>query len=336
MTNQELYGRKGRIITDQDAKDITRVEELAYDLKIAEVMTTDVLSLTPDQKMADLLELLRTKHISGAPVVRAEELVGIISLEDLIRAMCDQDLDSPISKYMTSDVISLKPTEPVVEAIEMFTKARVGRLPVVDDYGKLVGMITKGDITRGVLVALQKDYQEEEVRRYRASHLFEDINSNRTTLVLRYQIAARDFTRAGNASSSIKRALLRLGASPQIARRCGIAIYEAEINLVIHTTNGGLIRVEIEPHRILMQAIDEGPGIEDINKALQAGYSTASEQIRELGFGAGMGLINIQRCVDKMHLQSEWGKGTKLEMKIYLQPEDQFRESGYFHGDSGT
>jgi anti-sigma regulatory factor (Ser/Thr protein kinase) len=87
-----------------------------------------------------------------------------------------------------------------------------------------------------------------------------------------------------------------------------------------------MIRVEIEPHRILMQAIDNGPGIDDIEKALQAGYSTATEEIRELGFGAGMGLINIQRCVDKMTLDSVPGKGTKLDMKIYLQPEESLRE----------
>jgi hypothetical protein len=84
----------------------------------------------------------------------------------------------------------------------------------------------------------KKDYREEEIRRYRASHLFEDIISDRTSLILRYRIKARDFTQGGNASSNIKRALLRLGANPQLARRCGIAIYEAEMNLIIHTIDG--------------------------------------------------------------------------------------------------
>jgi anti-sigma regulatory factor (Ser/Thr protein kinase) len=88
-----------------------------------------------------------------------------------------------------------------------------------------------------------------------------------------------------------------------------------------------MIKVEIEPHRILMKAVDDGPGIPDINLALQAGYSTATEAIRELGFGAGMGLPNIQRCVDRMLLESEPGKGTRLEMYIYLQEQDSFRES---------
>jgi anti-sigma regulatory factor (Ser/Thr protein kinase) len=227
----------------------------------------------------------------------------------------------------------MKTFDPVVEAIRTFTKSGIGRLPVVDESGKLVGMITKGDVTRGVLTALQRDYQEEEVRRYRASHLFEDIISDRTSLILRYQINPKDFTHGGNASSNIKRALIRLGANPQIARRCGIAVYEAEINLIIHTMNGGFIRVEIEPHRITMKATDDGPGIEDVELAIQPGYSTATEEIRELGFGAGMGLPNIKRCVDRMKLESTPGKGTRLEMYIDLQPEDSFRESNYFDNE---
>jgi CBS domain-containing protein/anti-sigma regulatory factor (Ser/Thr protein kinase) len=323
----DLYHQAGRIFTDQNAKDITRIEELAYDLRIEQVMTRDLITITPEDRMEKVLEYLRERRISGLPVVVNQQLIGIVSLEDLIRAMFSLDLQAPVEKYMTTSMITAKAHDPVVEAIELFARTKVGRLPVVDERGELVGIITKGDITRGVLAALHKDFQAEEVKRYRASHLFEDIESDRTSLILRYKIKARDFTHGGSASSNIKRALLRLGANPQIARRCGIAIYEAEMNLIIHTDNGGLIKVEIEPHRILMQAIDEGPGIADIQQALKAGFSTATEEIRELGFGAGMGLVNIQRCVDKMTIESELGRGTRLEMKIYLEPEDSLKEA---------
>jgi len=193
---------------------------------------------------------------------------------------------------------------------------------------KLIGILTKGDISRGLLDALKKDYQVEEIRRYRARHLFEDIESDRTSLILRYTIHVNDFNRGGAASSNIKRALLRLGANPQIARRVGIAIYEAEMNLIIHTTAGGTIRVEIEPHKISIDTYDDGPGIKDIEQALKAGFSTATEEIRELGFGAGMGLVNISRCVDRMKLESVWGKGTRLRLKILLQPLENLGE-GY-------
>ncbi len=342
------------LITDEKAGFITRVEELAYELKIEAVMTRDPEVVDPRLQMKDVLELFREKRISGAPVVSDGRLVGIISIEDLIRALRDlgrRELNAAVADYMSREVITVNSFDSIIEALKLFAKTRVGRLPVVDRKKQLVGIITKGDITRGMLEALQHEYQAEEVIRYRASHLFEDIISDRTSLILRYRIEPRDFVHGGTASSNIKRALLRLGADPQIARRCGIAIYEAEMNLIIHTTNGGEILVEIEPHQIVMQTIDDGPGIEDIELAMQPGYSTASAEIRELGFGAGMGLKNIQNCVDEMQLESipvkgsrlvmlpksgnkEWeltrattpGQGTRLTMKILLHPQETFEK----------
>ena len=317
-TEQEKHGRHGRPITDQDAHDISRVEELSYDLKIREVMTADVKTATPEMPLSKVLEILRLNRISGLPVVENEKLVGVLSLEDIVRALQKNELSAPTREYMTRDVVTVANYESIVTAISTFTEKQLGRLPVVDEIGRLVGMITKGDITRGILVALQKDYKEEEVRRYRASHLFEDIISERTTLVLRYTIKAGDFTQGGKASSHIKRALLRLGADPQITRRCCIAVYEAEMNLIIHTTNGGILKLEVEPHRITMSAVDDGPGIADVEMVFQPGYSTATEQVREMGFGAGMGLVNMKRCVDEIKLESSVGRGTKLLMRIFI------------------
>ncbi len=322
-----MDARRERVVTDADAKNITRVEELAYELRIGEVMARNCRLITTDMRMSDVMELFQEARISGAPVADAGSLIGIVSLADLIGALKAGDLQAPVEKYMSRHVAVVKVYEPVIEALEMFSKTGMGRFPVLDEQGQLVGIITKGDITRGVLRALQTDYQAEEVRRYRASHLFEDIVSDRTTLTLRYWVPAGDFTRGGKASSDIKRALLRLGASPQIARRCGIAIYEAEMNLIIHSTNGGVVWIEVEPQQILMKTMDDGPGIADITLAMQPGYSTATEQVREMGFGAGMGLANIKRCVDEMLLESTVGKGTTLEMKIGLANQDSLRES---------
>lgn len=324
---QELEGRKGRTVTDQDAREISRVEELSYDLKVSETMTREVKAVPPEMLLSDVLELLRVSRISGVPVKDGEKLVGVLSIEDIVIAMGKNDLTAPVRKYMSKPLYCVSTYDPVVKAIEVFSESRVGRLPVVDEKGKLVGIITKGDVTRGILNALQKDYKVEEIRRYRASHLFEDITSDRTSLILRYQIKARDYINGGQASSHIKRALLRLGASPQLARQCGIAIYEAEMNLIIHSDRGGIVRVQIEPHRILMQTTDNGPGIPDVKLALQAGWSTAPEEAREMGFGAGMGLVNIRRCVDRMDLESTVGKGTKLLMEITLREDERFKES---------
>jgi CBS domain-containing protein/anti-sigma regulatory factor (Ser/Thr protein kinase) len=305
-------------VSDNRAGVITRVEELGYELKIGQVMTTKVVTFSPETTILEALDVIKLHRISGAPVTVDGELVGIISTEDLIRALRDGRIDRSVSTYMTKELITVKAIDKVVEALKVFQKTKVGRLPVVNENNKLVGLITKGDITNGLLTALQRDYQAEEIIRYRASHLFEDIESDRTSLILRYRIIKDDFVHGGAASNNIKRALLRLGANRQIARKCGIAVYEAEMNLIIHTNNGGFLRVEIEPHKITMEAYDDGPGIENIEKALTPGYSTATEEIRDKGFGAGMGLVNIRSCVDEMTMKSSKESGTNLFMTMYL------------------
>ncbi len=311
--------KRTRIITDQEAENISRVEELAYELKVNEVMTKNPITLAPNMRMREALEIFRQKRISGAPILSAnQDLVGILSIEDLIRCLMISDLDASINEYMTTKLATIYFNDPLVEALKKFVATNFGRLLVVDKNQKMVGIITKGDINTGLLKALEYDYQEEEVRKYRASHLFEDIESDRTSLILRYTIKQGDFTNGGQASSNIKRALVRLGAPKQIARRCGIAIYEAEMNLIIHTTEGGVIRVEIESNQITIDTYDYGHGIQDVELAMKPGYSSATESVREMGFGAGMGLANINRCVDQMKLESVWGKGTRLRIRIFL------------------
>jgi len=181
-----------------------------------------------------------------------------------------------------------------------------------------VGVLTRGDIIQGLLKELEVEYHEEEIHRYRASHIFEDIVSDRTSIILHYDVVARDFDHAGEASSKIKRALSRLGASPQIVRRVAIATYEAEMNVILHADEGGEILAEVQPGQIMIRVVDTGPGIPDVEQAMRPGFSTATEWIRELGFGAGMGLTNIQRCADEMRLESPGGKWTSLEVVVYL------------------
>jgi len=309
-------------VSDEYAESITRTEELAYELRIHEVMTKNVRCLPPDIQMEDALNIFQKERFSGAPVISDGNLVGLISIEDLIRALRDGNLNARVQEYMTTKLVFVHEYDPVIEALKTFSRTNFGRLPVLDKQENLVGIITKGDISNGLLTALQREYHAEELIRYRASHLFEDIVSHRTSLILRYEIRKGDFIGGGNASSNIKRALLRLGASPLIARRCGIAVYEAEMNLIIHTDHGGTLRVEIEPHKITMEAYDDGPGIEDVEQAMKPGYSTATNEIREMGFGAGMGLVNIKRCVDEMRLISSKDRGTNLYMIMYLDYKD--------------
>ncbi|QUH31540.1 ATP-binding protein [Vallitalea guaymasensis] len=134
---------------------------------------------------------------------------------------------------------------------------------------------------------------------------------------IHYDVEGGEFISAGVASSKLKKTLKQLGISPIIIRKVSICMYEAEINMVIHA-NGGVIDVEITPETIDVVINDEGPGIENIDLAMQEGYSTASRKAREMGFGAGMGLPNIKKHSDNMEIETKLGEGTKLELTFNI------------------
>lgn len=136
-------------------------------------------------------------------------------------------------------------------------------------------------------------------------------------LVLHYKVDGDDFTRAGEASSDIKSKLKKMGMSPEVIRKVAIAVYEGEINMVIHA-NGGEIVTEITMEKIVMTLDDVGPGIPDIDKAMEMGFSTAPDKIRSLGFGAGMGLPNMKNYTDEMQISTEIGRGTKIVMTVFI------------------
>lgn len=135
------------------------------------------------------------------------------------------------------------------------------------------------------------------------------------SLNLHYEVSGDDFTRAGEASGHVKKKLKQIGLNPEAIRRVAIALYEGEINLVIHA-GGGEIDVLVNPEQVVMILKDNGPGIPNVEKAMQEGYSTATENIRNLGFGAGMGLPNMKRYSDEMEIETEIGKGTTITMKV--------------------
>ena len=128
-----------------------------------------------------------------------------------------------------------------------------------------------------------------------------------------FPVAAMDFVTAGEASAQIKRMLKKLGVDPGVIRRLAIACYEAEINLVIHS-DGGKLLLELNPENVTLISEDVGPGIPDIDLAMSEGYSTASDDVRMMGFGAGMGLANMARNADHFRIDSKVGEGTKIEM----------------------
>ena len=139
-------------------------------------------------------------------------------------------------------------------------------------------------------------------------------------LHLHYEVSGEDFTRAGEASGSVKKRLKSLGYDSDAIRRVAIAMYEAEINMVIHA-DGGYCDVDIYPDKVEILLADSGPGIADVEKAMQEGFSTAPDNVRNLGFGAGMGLPNIKKYTDDMKIETTLGVGTKLFLTVNVKNE---------------
>ena len=137
------------------------------------------------------------------------------------------------------------------------------------------------------------------------------------TIKLVYPVEGGDLIEAGEASSKMKLTLKKLGLPQDVIRRASICMYEGEINMVIHA-DGGQAEVEIDPAQILIRMTDTGPGIPDVEQAMREGFSTAGQTARELGFGAGMGLPNIKRYSDEMHIETQLGKGTTVTVRIKI------------------
>ena len=135
-----------------------------------------------------------------------------------------------------------------------------------------------------------------------------------------FNIEGGDFSKAGQASSQLKKILKQLVGDHKVIKKIVVALYEAEVNVVAHAFNGKVI-IDVDTDKIQIQVNDNGPGIEDIQLAMQEGYSTASEQVREMGFGAGMGLANINNNSDEFSINSEVGVGTNLKIVAYLKKE---------------
>ena len=138
------------------------------------------------------------------------------------------------------------------------------------------------------------------------------------SIKLHYEVPGDDFTRAGAASGDVKSTLKTLGIAPSVIKNVSIAMYEGEINMVIHA-GGGEIDVEITENEIIMILSDNGPGIENVELAMKEGYSTAPDNIRSLGFGAGMGLPNIKKYTDEFEIDTVIDEGTTLRLKVYIQ-----------------
>ena len=293
------------------------VLELIYQLKIKDVMNTAVITAKKTDAMRHIQALMRENYITGLPIADGKNLLGIISIEDIILALDKGYIDSPVEDRMTRNVIVLEDDMPLSFAISYLNKYRYGRFPVLNKKKELVGILTSKDVIRTLLVEMNREVLRLEKMHQKAAYPSDKYSEMDFTTV-RY-----DFELAGRASTEIKKALKNRNIDPKIIRRVAIASYELEINQVVHSL-GGTISCSIHPDKVIIVAADTGPGIADINLALQEGWSTANEWIRSLGFGAGMGLANTKRVSDEFSIESSPGAGTTVRSIVFINsPKDE-------------
>lgn len=292
----------------------TLISELVLKLKIRDVMNKGVVTATKSSTLRTIQRLMKERRITGVPIIAAEKLLGIISMDDIVNALDHGYIEEKAEKHMTTDLIVLEDDMPLSFAISYFDKFKYGRFPVVDKQRNLVGMVTRGDIISNLLVEVTKEVDELEKKIEKPETVELSLKHKE------YKIAKYDFANAGKPSNEIKKILKDGGMEPKLLRRIAITSYELEMNIVVHTLGGKLI-VDLNDDYIEITAKDPGPGIADVDKALQEGFSTADDWIRSLGFGAGMGLPNVKRVSDEFEIKSIVGKGTTVRSRIYLKPQ---------------
>ena len=284
--------------------------ELMHKLKVKDIMTTRVFTASPTDTFRSLQLTMKKEKISGIPIVSGQKLLGLISLDDLLNALDKGYVESSVEPYMTQNVVTLDQDMPLSLAISYFNHYPYRRYPVINKDKDLAGMLTSRDILTALVHELDREIGLLE------NKLPQETVEN-SSLFMARPIKQFDFETAGSASSELKKVLQERNIHQKIIRKASIASYELEINIVIHST-GGQISFSIENNQLEITALDFGPGIPDIEKACQEGFSTANEWIRSMGFGAGMGLPNVKKYSDSFHIESQVGVGTKVISIIQL------------------
>jgi CBS domain-containing protein/anti-sigma regulatory factor (Ser/Thr protein kinase) len=302
---------------------LEKIKKFFSDMKVSEIMNTNVIYVLPNRTIAQVKEILRIKRISGVPVVNNEKkVIGIISIEDIIRSIEANKLNEKVETQMTKNVVTINCNETLRTVLQYFEKYGYGRFPVVDENGKLVGIVTKNDILGAIAMKLGILYLHDERRKKvldteMEKSLITGAQINKLNADFYFKIDYFDINSIGIGAASLKKFLLEKGFDEKFVRRISISTYEAEANVVIHSGSTGEIYCFINEDNVVIRVEDRGRGIENIELAMKEGYTTAPDYVRELGFGAGMGLPNMKRYADKMIVLSEKGKGVIIEMVFF-------------------
>lgn len=284
------------------------VTEIIYRLRIKDAMTKALHTGTTSDSLRSLQVLMREHKITGVPIVEGGRLLGIVSMEDVIQALDDGYIDEPAEKHMSRQLIVLEDDMPLSFGISYMEKYRFGRFPVLSKEKELVGIITSRDILVALLVEFNREAEAREAK--------EVAVRSEGSFYREYRVRKFDFEQAGKPTGDIKIELKKLGLPSKFIRRVAVACYELEMNQVVHSA-GGVISGRITPTEVEIVASDRGPGIPDVEAALTEGFSTATEWVRSLGFGAGMGLPNARRAADEFEISSsESGTQVRCHFRI--------------------
>jgi CBS domain-containing protein len=303
------------IVIGNDAGRVSVGQVLVYELRVRDAMSQPPVTALPAATLREIQLLMRNHRFSGVPIVDDSQLLGVVSIEDIIRALDQGHINDAADRWMARNVVTVRDHFSLVRAVSEFEQHGFGRFPVLDATGKLVGVLTRGDVTRCLMKHMERR-ADEAIAREAELMAARHAGKPERTVLLKAHVKSGDFDNAGKVSTRLRQILRTRGIDPDARRRAAIVIYEAETNIIIHSL-GGDITVRIEPDRVDIEATDLGPGIEDINLAMQEGWSTAGRIPRELGFGAGMGLPNIKKCADRFEISSGLS-GTRLHAQIGL------------------
>jgi len=293
------------------------VIERIYEIPVEKIMRTDVIRVTPETKMSELKYAVKENNYACIPVLTGKQLVGQISIEGYVDWLTSGIGDVPVSEIMDINFKTLHPDEPVITAVKELELIGLRGLPVVEnESNKFLGVICRCTMMEGVLAVLDLDDDKENKKENNC--ILNNIESVSALLTLNYIVEQKSLEYGGEISSSIRADLYKLGLPGNIVRKTAIAAYEAEINLLAYA-GGGTFTITLSSELLNMKIEDHGPGIPDVDKAMEPGYSTAPDWVRELGFGAGMGLQNIKNCSDSFTIKSTVDEGTLLIIDINME-----------------
>ena len=299
-----------------EKRQVSFAQMLVFELRVRDAMTSPSITATPADTLRSVQHLMKAHRISGVPILANDMLVGIVSIEDIINALDGGHINDPVEQWMSRKIVTLRDHFSLVRAVAEFDRHGYGRFPVLDGNNRLVGVITRGDITICLMHHLERRAEEAAVKEA-ALVAARAADEKARRVVINTNVKSGDFESAGKLSQRMREVLRARGIALDVVRRAAIIAYEAETNIIIHTL-GGRITTSIDGHKVRIKAVDSGPGIENVDLAMQEGWSTAGPLARELGFGAGMGLPNIKRCADEFSIQSELGSGTRLQATVFL------------------